>query len=373
MALDMRTLYVAEETTFSVDPSPTGSSYTALPARDITFTPTQTAIDRPAQGNVLVPISGVRGAKSGTLSFKLALHGTGQGAGEDEEAKAPEFGPCLESATGTQRLGKGTATTGTWTANGGAVADASGIVEGDLVMIGGEVRQVTTKTANSITLNRPLSAVPAASTVVYAAANYAAADTGHKSLTFVANIGDQQWTLTGCKGTWAIEGVNPDGVPLLNFTFQVDNYTRTTKAALPPLYAGNLPKGPVVLGAELAWGTTSTPASEFAFNAVVTVEPVPSIASPTGRSSYEVTARAPAGSYKTVYSNALETDFAEARTIPTTLQIGNKPTNTIALAVPAAEITAMPGIEPVGKQVGQSVSFRATYRPALPDFTLAIF
>jgi len=64
-----------------------------------------------------------------------------------------------------------------------------------------------------------LSASPADGDIIYACWTMDPADTGHESYTITAYEHAIKHVLTGCVGTFSIDGIEPDSIPKINFEF----------------------------------------------------------------------------------------------------------------------------------------------------------
>jgi hypothetical protein len=386
MALfNLKQLWVAQEATFSTDPSADGSGYTALHAQDIAFAPSQLHIDRPLQNHKLTKLPGVIGAKGGTLTFKMEVRGTGTAAGNSTVANGGELHLLLSSSCGSVTAGIGTTCSAGWTSTVGAVASAAGIQIGDNIMINGEIRRVQNKATNTLTLDLALTTTPALSDVVYVGANYKPADESHTSLSFVLKQGGNVWVVMGCKGNVTLEGVSAAGRPLLSFNMQVDEWVETStsvKSALPTLNPYLYPKGPTVLGCTLQYGTATLAVSEFAFDVGNAIEATPATEGSQGRSNFVVTDRNTVGSLKPLWAISKVADFvsgsAKTLVMPILDSAGTsltKPTNAVAISIASASFVALPSVENVNNQMFLNMPFRVIQsdQSTVPDWVITVF
>lgn len=263
-------LFAALETTFLTDPSSNGSGYSfvkALP--DLAFHPMMDAVDRPGQHNALTRIPHVMGAKGGQLTLKHELKGSGTPAGTGVAAIAGECDILLQALFGTVTRGTGslvvsagsTTTVVNVTAASGAGFSKYMTAWFDCGATYGLVgRTVISIAADALTLDRALPAVPANGANVYASSKYTRANTGHKSVAFVALRDTVQYTFLGCKIDSAkLAGISGRGTAILEWTFSVTDWSISAKASLPtiiPMPALSLVRAPVVKGSTFSVGAT---------------------------------------------------------------------------------------------------------------------
>lgn len=257
-------LYAALETTFATDPDGTGALYKFLKTQpDLAFQPQVDVVERPGLINDMVRLPHVMGAKSGTLSFKLEVKGSGTpGTGLCVAAEAQDI---LEALFGSRQNGTGSTITTGATTTSLPLTSAAGIQKYMMVIVdcgathGFVPRFVTNIAANTLTLDRALPAAPANGAVVQASTMFTRTNTGHKSLAFVGDRDGVLYTFLGCKlDSVKVSGISARGTALLEVTVSVTDWTTTAKASLPtPMAAAvNVTPAPVVKAACFAVGGT---------------------------------------------------------------------------------------------------------------------
>lgn len=115
----------------------------------------------------------------------------------------PDFHVAMESLFGVEEANTNDAvaaspapTTTTFTANTGA----NDLVEGQLVMINGEITQITDISTQALTVWPPLSATPTALDVIYAGCNWLLSSTSWPTFSsFLHFDGNRKLTIAGCR------------------------------------------------------------------------------------------------------------------------------------------------------------------------------
>lgn len=261
-------LYCKDEATFATDPSANGSAYKHLKtAYDMTFTPSQDVVERSGLTNQMTRQAHVMGAKAGTVAFKLEVKGSGTAAVSTVAAIAAEADLILQAIFGTVTRGTGslvvfagsTASVVNVTAASGANFPKGSRVSFNCDVNGYCDRFVASVAGDALTLDRALPSVPANGTVVQSSSVYSYANTGQKSLAFVATKDTVQYTLLGCKIDSAkISGSTPRGTAMLDISCSVSDWSKTAKASLPTTDLAGITavKGPVIKAACYAVGGT---------------------------------------------------------------------------------------------------------------------
>lgn len=308
-------LWAMHEASYKTDPDADGSDYKHIKTIGPTFQPTADVLERPGQINDLVRQDHVIGVKGGKISFKMEMKASGTAAGSATAAIASESSPILESVFGSVTRGTGRLTTTGSTTSAIEIATGGGssYVVGMMVEIAGEQRFVASLAGDQLTLDRPLSGAPAGGVVVYASSMFRRANSGHKSLAFVAKRDGIEYTFLGCKVTsFKFEGINAKGTPLLSVEVDVGTWSVTTKSSLPAtdLTGVTAVKAPVVKGSPVAiggvlqtvHGIDLDPGHEFAFQ--------DSTEDADGKAGIELVNAGPRGAVKGYYASAHLTDFA---------------------------------------------------------------
>lgn len=268
----LASLHVKLESSFATDPDADGSDYLFLKTLpDMTFQPSKDVIERPGNTFDLVRQAHKMGAKSGTLSFKTELKGSGTVAADGVAAIAAESDQILQALFGTVTRG-----TGSIVVSAGSTVNVVNVSTGDgagftkyMMAIfncgatyGYVARFITGISTDALTLDRALPAVPANGAAVYASSMYTRANTGHSSLAFVAKRGQStsiEYTFLGCKiDTAKITGIAARGTAILEVTCSVTDWVATTKGSLAgtSLTGITAVKAPVIKGSCFAVGGT---------------------------------------------------------------------------------------------------------------------
>lgn len=382
-AARIASLYVEPESTFATDPDSDGSDYAYVPgARDIVVSGALTElIARPLQTSTVTQVAGVPGAQGGQVSFKIDLPACTANAGAGVTVNE-WITTLLESCGFDETLGTGsTISTGATTTSlpvaetsGYSVGSAVGWVNASSVM---EVAFVTAMSAASgagtLTVAPPLSGSPANSAVIYACAKYIQSDKDPGTCAIHVKRDGFQYTLLGCRGTVKIGGMSAKGVPTLDFSYQVDSYTTSSKASLP---AAALPTwNPMVAkGGRVHFDTTAMPISVLDFDPGFTMSVRPSISGANGRAGWAITDRKGGGKFSYAdYLSTFGTNYAAGTEMALTFQIGRSATNCFAVRVAKAQITEYPhesnGDGPV--EIPVSFAIDSSQSTTVPDFAIA--
>jgi len=197
------------------------------------------------------------------------------------------------------------------------LTSSAGFIIGATVFATADSKLYVVKTipnGTSVTLE-PTPASPITSGNLIAGSYYTPADTGHKSLAFVRQIGAVLYTFLGCKLTNPkIEGLGgPRAV--LKCTVEADSWSTSAKASLPA--ANDLfpaVKAPIIKGAWFWLDGTATLVSgiDVDFGTNVTWQMGVGTGAANNRTGVELVDRAIKGSVEPYYAASLLTDMAAA-------------------------------------------------------------
>lgn len=379
-------LFVCQESTFNVDPDADGSDYKHVKAAaDAAFAPSVAVVERDGLLESMARLAHVMGPKGGTLSFRLEMKGSGTPATSTAtEAEAHEI---LEAVLGAPVVGVGTTVNdNSATASGFTVTSAAGLAVGMMVLVdcgatyGFVPRFVTAIATNAVTLDRALPVAPANAAVVHASTRYARANSGQKSLAFVARRDDILYTFTGCKlDSMAIESVEAGAIAALNMTFSCSSWSTFQKASLPPtvLTGATATRPPVIRGACFAYGGTEKPLYSLSFEfglATVfqdsTCAQGPGIAE-TVNAGFLTTQSRPTGSANVYSDAAFMADFATGAEKSLTFAAGGGAGNAWGLYIPRAQLTA-DGYEDRNGMVGEALTYAVNENGSGVEYALSL-
>jgi len=375
-AWNLATLHGMHEATFGTDPDADGSDYLHLKALpDMTFQPTMEVVERPGLVGDLVTQEHVLGPQGGKLAFKLELKASGTPAGSATAAIASEASAVMEAAWGTVVRGTGAIlTSGSTTTSIILASGGSGFSKLMAVEINGEVRIVTNISSNTLTLHKALSAAPLTGVVCYASSRFTRANSGHKSMAFVAKRDTGiEYTFLGCKVKAKIESIDAKGTATLACEVDVGSYSRTTKASLPATELSGITaiKAPVVKGAALDWNGTTMLAAGAEFDPGIAIQFIETVSDAQNKSGIKATAADPKGAVRAYFLAQNMIDFEAATTLVVVVACGTR-SNGWALAVPRAQPMA-PAFQNRNGIVGEDLPFAARDNGTDPEWAVSIF
>jgi hypothetical protein len=184
--------------------------------------------------------------KAGTFPFKIKLPGLNQAAVSGTPVTQDPIGLLLKCAFGGESLGTSRAVgaaSGTGTVASPLVVNiATGLNVGDAIMIDGEARRIVSVSGTNLVLDQALSAAPALSTLIKAAANYYIdesaltnlADADHDTLAVLwrGAHADDQMVMRGCWVTVEPENLTPGQVPTLSVVMHPTGWEQVTGVAV---------------------------------------------------------------------------------------------------------------------------------------------
>jgi hypothetical protein len=313
----LRSLYVIEEATFGVDPAASGVGYLYLHAEADLPKLALDMIETALQNDRLVVSKPEVGVQRASFGFKVPLRASGTpSAPPSTPAIAPEVDLLLKHLLGTVTRGQSSTVTAGGTAATINVTASGGFIVGGLVYASQDGRfytVVTIPNGTSVTVS-PTPVAPVTSGNLIAANYYTPADTGHKTLAFYMTVGAVGVTMLGCRLASAkISGVAANSRPMLEVTVEADSFAIGTKASIP-VADDRFPavRGPIVKGSPCWLAGTQTPVRDLDLDLGVQSAFLSSTEGLQGRSYFEVTARAPKGSFTAYYAAGFLTDLAAA-------------------------------------------------------------
>lgn len=314
----IRKLYVAEEVTFSTDPSSSGASYLYVKADSDLLSMAADMVESGVQNDRLVGAAPVPARAKLGITFRVPLRASGTpSAPPSTPAIAPEADLILKNAIGTVTRGQSTtAATGGTTTSIAVTASAGFVVGGLVYVVNGalptdKLRFVSAiPDGTHITVDTPLSA-PVTTGNIIAANYYTPADSGMKSLAIVAVVDSALYTLLGCRPTGLkINGLGVIERPMVEVTYEADTYTTSAKGSLPAA-DDRFPSvvSQVMKGAPCFVGGALTQVAGFDFDFGLKSEWLESTEAANGRQGWEMTDRAPKGSFQALWANTYLTDL----------------------------------------------------------------
>lgn len=249
-------LWLAHEVNFGVDPDVTGALYKFVKTvGDVTFEPSAEVVERPGNTGTMTRQPHVIGVKTGKISGKLEMKGSGTPAVAGVPAIASESSPLIEACLGNVFRGTGTtvAAGSTDTIINVAVGTGVNLRKGMFLHFAtgglGELAFVKSVVGDVVTLDSALAAPPALAVVITASSVFTRTDSGHKTMAFVGTRDGVQFTFLGCPVKVKLDSITARGTAMLSFEADVADWSRTAKGALPAslVLAGiNAVKAPVV-------------------------------------------------------------------------------------------------------------------------------
>lgn len=391
----LSSLHVKLESAFATDPDADGSDYLFLKTLpDATFQPSKEVIERPGATFDLVRQAHKMGAKSGTLSFKTELKGSGTVAADGVAAIAAESDQILQALFGSVTRGTGSivvAAGSTVSVVNVSTGDGAGFAKYMMAIFncgatyGYVARFITSISTDAITLDRALPVVPANGAAVYATSMYTRVNSGHGSLAFVAKRGETssiEYTFLGCKIDSAkISSIAAGGTALLEVTISVTDWTATTKASLAStvLSGINAVKAPVIKGAcfavagteELAYSLDFDFGQKFEFQDATCA--LGTAQADSVNAGLELVESMPGGSIKSYFKTQHLTDFfaGTENSIAFAAVDQGTPGVSFGLYVPKAQYTGDTFEDHKG-MVGESLPFKVNDNSTDADFVLCV-
>lgn len=377
----IRKLYVAEETTYGVDPSASGSLYAYLHGEAGLPKFGNEVHKFPAQNDRLAPSAPVIGAQKASFDLKIPLRASGTpSAPPSTPAIAPEVDLLLKHLLGTVTRGQSTAVGG---ANASTtnilVTSSTGFVVGMITYCSalGSFHYVTAvPDGTHVTIAPAAASAPTTGNLV-APNLYTPADTGHKSLAFTTFVDTLELTMLGCHATSGkLSGLGANSIPLLEMAFEADSFSLTAKGSLPAandLFSAVRP--PILKGAPFWIDSTKTVIAGLEFDFGVKGVTLASTEGAQGRSSFEVGDREAKGSIQPYYAAGFLTDFQAGtdRVLAIGWGDGSPPTvNGGGIWVPKARFLE-PDLEARNDILGQKVRFGAYDNGTGAEFALSLF
>jgi hypothetical protein len=301
------------------------------------------------------------GEKEAAIKFTMEGRGFGGsplGAGSAVAASDGETGLLLKSVFGTQVKDTGSVCAASTTASIIKVASTTLFTVGGFVGLVDpttglfHARQIRTKNATDLTLDRALPFTPATSAVVYASAHYSHAIAGHQHLWFDAEGYDATpangWRryIRGALGAFSLKNTAALGRLMLDFDFRGVDWSDSGQGSSQgaPTYPTNLPSaGGFVRSARLSIGATALVVSDAGYELGNEIDAKPSTQAVNGVASFFVkdakqmlTFKVEAGDYETA---TLRTKWQAKTALDLLVEFTQGgPGNSFAIAAPVCQI-----------------------------------
>lgn len=383
-------LYGMAEATFGTEPSASGALYKHLMAlHDMAFQPMVDIIAREGMNADLTRQPHVMGGKAGTLSFKLYMKASGTPAVAAVAAIAPEADAVLTHLFGTVTRGTGNVIQAASTTLVVNVTNGANFAKGMMVRVpiqdgSFRTRFVRSISVNALTLNRALPTAALVGGTITASNRYTRANSGHASMAFAAFHDGIEYTLLGCKGSAKITGTGPKGTAILECSFDVADWSVTTKASLPAADPTGITavRAPAIKGAPFALADSGSagveePVYALEFDLGVKFEYVVStngggLAGGDGNiAGFEMVDAAPGGAFKAFYAAQKMTDFLAGTEKELDFSCGDSSTGW-GLYIPKAQYM-QPQFEEHSGMVGQNLPFMVDDNGTDPEYYLGVF
>jgi hypothetical protein len=373
---NLRGTWIAEETSFGVEPSATGSGYVSLVAEVDIPKFTNDLVENNLQSDTMTKAPPDIGAQQASFGIKIPLRASGT-PGTAVPAIAPETDLLLTHAFGSVVRGTGSTVTAGGTTNTANVTSSAGFRVGGLVYAtqptaAGFYAVKTIPNGTSVTLE-PTPPVAITSGTLVGANYYLPVNTGHKSLAFVHKIGSVLVTFLGCKLSGVkITGAGPGGRAMLEATVEADSFSFAAKASLPA-GTNRFPSvlSPIVKGAKCWSGTAAVLVADVAADFGVQTAWLDSTEGVNNRSGFEVVDRAPTGSILPYYASAYLTDLVAGTDKTLGFATGTQ-TNGWGFYVPRARWNAHELQEKEGT-LRANVGWMAADNGTAAEFVLSVF
>lgn len=287
--------YVEQVSWAAGDP---GAGYTSVRAWDVKFTPTIEMVPMPTQKpeSCRGPDAAIPAGEGGTLTFKTYLRG---GAGSTSEFMnlAVGTGTVTKRAAALTKVKSATASTlvaltadiGTYTV-GDAIMVGSGTTDTQIRFISRVQDDVPIAGDTTLNVEPNWSDTPGASDNVYAMDTMVPAD-GEPSayLTFLAYSGQgatdrHEWKLEGCAGTWKLAGTDANACPVVEWSFQVDEWTSSEDSTT--LDADSFEPAHPLLNDPFYVNDTATKVSSIGFDPAHDLQPYTATSGANGRAGW---------------------------------------------------------------------------------------
>ncbi len=301
------------------------------------------------------------GEKESAIKFTMEGRGFGgatPGAGSAVAASDGEHGLLLKSIFGNQTKDTGSV------AAAGTTAAVIKVASTTLFTVGGFIgvvdpatglyyaRQIRSKNATDLTLDRILPFIPATSAVVYASAHYSHAVSGHQHLWFDAEGYDATpangWRryIRGALGNFSMKNTGANGRLMFDFDFKGldwdDSGQGSTQGA--PTYPANLPSsGGFVRSTRLSLGATALVVSDLGYDLGNEIEAKPSTQAANGIASFVVKDAKQGFTFKVAADDAETATLRAKWKAKTKLDVlaeltQGGPGNSFAIAAPVCQI-----------------------------------
>jgi hypothetical protein len=308
----IRSLYVAQESTFGTDPSVSGALYKYLHAEAEMPKFGYELVANTLQNDRLVASPPDIGVQKASLALKVPLRGSGTPAGNATSAIAAELDEILTAIFGTVTRGQGSTVTAAWCGRDGQRHRSAGFLVGGVVWASQTetVRRAVEAERTSVTVaptpGTPITTGRCTRELLHACGQRA------RFPAFHAKVGGVAVTLLGGRVTAAkISGMKGGEKPMLEVGFEFDSWNTTAKGSLPAA-DDRFPtvRAPIVKGGLAVVDTSTLLVAGVDVDLGVKTAYVESTEAAQGRSGFEVVDREIKGSFEPYYASQLMTDLA---------------------------------------------------------------
>lgn len=285
----------------------------------------------------------VHGPRGGTYTLTMEAHGCSTASSGATAAIPPlEAGDELSCLFTTDFDGSSAVVTGSSTTQFDVTGGTgSRFAVGAMILVGSEARWITTIATDTITVSPALSAIPAAGVTVYGGCNYTPKTTSHGSMTVETYLGSAVRRIVyGWMPNLEIEGLVSAELPRWKFSGPFDSHvTNDVAAPYTPVFTSAIPRA---TKGSCVWfdGTAQTGVLAAGFNVGYVIEPKTSVNGLNGKDGHLIVDRKTVGTLSVWMENANEVEFFEqAQERSLVIQVGSVPTQTIAIGIPALQIS----------------------------------
>jgi hypothetical protein len=152
--------------------------------------------------------------------------------------------------------------------------------------------------------------------------------------------GDLLWTCTGCAGTWKIDSVGANALPMISFEYQIDSWVLTAAAlaASTDTYSAVHP----LLGDAIYLDNTALATAEFAFDPGVEMVPLSSYSGANGREGWFYKHSAPKIGIKPYFDIAWWTGMSAGTTYQLAMTSIKNELSAWGVYAPAIQVVKLP-------------------------------
>lgn len=357
MSTENKSLWVAVESSYSVDPDSDGSDYVWVPAEDVSFLksskkpiPTQYATGRPW------PTPALEGPDGGEITFKVPLIGliTSPAAGASPSATLTYLEIFLRHIMGGVRTLPGVAVTAGTSGTFSAATDPYNAQ--DLVPVyeaGVPSDSARTQWAPILsqsgagpyvyTVEPDFETAPSNAAIVRGTRLFTFDGDGGDTLAFYAQDDDETFTLLGCRITSASISDEPQMRAMMSVTVQYDQRVAGSKASIPDASNGPAIAEIVGVNAPVFFNGSQIDTAKTTFDFGIQASAIKSRAGTNGRSGHDVVHLRPKITINPIGGSTYEDLMHDVTEGECLLQYGagvlaSSVLNTIAIYFPLAQV-----------------------------------